>query len=73
MGNCLPLIRESQPRIQSQQRLLLLATEMKLKRCFAIHHQLCQFSTLNSWKLKPFSAAFPVIGFQFWAQGRELC
>lgn len=63
MGNCLPPILESQPRDQSQQRLLLLARAMKLKRCFTIHHQVCQFSTLNGCKLKPFSAAFPVIGF----------
>lgn len=56
-------IQESQPREQSQQRLLLLARAMKLKRCFTIHHQVCQFSTLNGCELKPFSAAFPVIGF----------
>lgn len=59
------LIQESQLRNQSQHRLLSLATvrnERGVPRG-TINHQACQFSALNGWKLKPFSAAFPVIGF----------
>lgn len=59
------LIQESQLRNQSQHRLLSPATvrnERGVPRG-TINHQACQFAALNGWKLKPFSAAFPVIGF----------